>query len=408
MISVEEAQAIIEKHISPLDVESVPLKKAGNRVLARDIAATFPMPRFNNSAMDGFAVCAADTKGAGQASPVTLKMVGVSAAGEAQDISIKSGECAQCMTGGTVPTGADAIVMVEHTSGFSDLQTVQIFQEAQSGKHIRIAGEEIKKGEKLIAKGASISPCEIGTLATFGYGDVPVVKKPKMAIFATGSELVEPGNELKKGQIYNSNLYVFAALAEESGAEVVTLDVIKDDKCSLRAFLSKAIKTCDVIISSGGVSMGRYDYVREIYKELGVKEHFWKVAQKPGKPIFFGTAQSSLIFGLPGNPVSSFICYLEYVHPVLQDLQCQKRSARYQAELTTEFPAEPQKHRYLFGRAWIDEDEKLVCAPTAKMQSHMLTASLESNCILRTPPGEKMLIAGDKIELKPLSWQFLR
>jgi len=405
MITVQEAQSIISNNIQPLGFETVSLKNTGNRVLAQDITATFPMPQFDNSAMDGFAVRAVDTEGADKSSPVILKMAGVSSAGTPSDIILKPSQCAQCMTGAAIPDGADAIVIVENTSGFSDAGTVQIFQEANVGEHIRRQGEEIEKSDVLISRGTCITPGEMGTLATFGYEKVSVMIKPKVAIFVTGSELVEPGNKIKIGQIYNSNLYMFAELAEKSGVEVVMREVIKDDKDSLRRLLSEALQTCDVIISSGGVSMGRFDYVREVYNKLGVQEHFWKVAQKPGKPLFFGRADSTLIFGLPGNPVSSFICYVEYVHPVMQDLQQKKRDPKHQAILTENFPVESKKYRYLFGRSWIDSRGKLLCSPASKMGSHMLTASLESNCILESPPRKQGLKAGDEITINPLNWR---
>jgi molybdopterin molybdotransferase len=405
MITVQKAQLIIRKKIQPLGFETVSLKSAGNRILAKDITASFPMPRFDNSAMDGFAVRAVDTEGAGKPSPITLKMAGVSSAGKPSHIILEPGQCAQCMTGAAIPDGADAIVVVENTNGFSDSKTVKIFQEAKIGDHIRRQGEEIEESDVLISRSTCITPSEMGTLATFGYDKVTVMKIPKIAIFVTGSELIEPGNKIKMGQIYNSNLYMFAELAEKSGVQVVMQEVIKDNKDSLYKLMSEALHTCDVIISSGGVSMGRFDYVREVYTELGVQEHFWKVAQKPGKPLFFGTAKSKLIFGLPGNPISSFICYMEYVHPVMQDLQHKKRDPKHQAILTEKFPVESKKHRYLFGRSWIDGHGKLLCSPASKVGSHMLTASLASNCILESPPSKQGLNAGDKITINPLNWR---
>ena len=405
MISVQEAQSIMRNNTQPLGFETVSLKNAGNRVLAQDVIATFPMPQFDNSAMDGFAVRAVDTVGAHKSSPVKLKMVGLSSAGTPSEIILKPGKCVQCMTGAAIPDGADAIVIVENTNGFSDSGTVQIFQEANIGDHIRRKGEEIEKSDALISRGTCITPSEMGTLATFGYETVSVMIKPKVAIFVTGSELIEPGNKIKIGQIYNSNLYMFTELAKKSRVEVVMREVIKDDKDSLRRLLSEALQTCDVIISSGGVSMGRFDYVREVYNKLGVQEHFWKVAQKPGKPLFFGTVDSTLIFGLPGNPVSSFICYVEYVHPVMQDLQLKKRDPKHQAILTENFPVESKKHRYLFGRSWIDSKGKLLCSPESKVGSHMLTASLESNCILESPPGKQGLKVGDEITINLLNWR---
>ena len=404
MIPLQKAKSIIQKHIFMLETESVSLSDAGNRVLVEDIIATFPSPQFDNSAMDGFAVRSADTEGASPDNPITLKVVSISSAGSPSDVDLQSGECSQCMTGAKIPVGADAIIMVEDSSGFSDSDSVQVMIEASAGKHIRRMGEEITEDELLIQKGTRITPGEIGTCATFGYGKLSVAKKPKIAIFGTGDELIEPGNELKPGEIYNSNLYVFAELVEKAGGEVVMRNVIKDNKDSLRAFLSEALETCDVIISSGGVSMGRYDYVRAVFMELGVTEHFWKVAQKPGKPLFFGTGNSTLIFGLPGNPVSAFIGFMEWVWPVLETMTGKKESKKVMGILKKSFPREKVKYRFLFGNAWI-EDGELVCQASTKVGSHMLSSSLEANCILSSEPGESILTVSENINVNLLPWK---
>ena len=404
MISFQEAKSIVDENLFQLDQDKVPLSDSTNRVLAEDVAASMPSPRFDNSAMDGFAVRASDTNGASQENPIELKMVSISSAGSPSDVMIGPGECAQCMTGAAIPKGADAIVMVEDTSGFTDNKIVQIMIETTPGKHIRMEGEEIKKGDVLIQKGTQITPGEIGTLATFGIDKVSVSNKPRVAIFGTGNELVEPGNTLEPGQIYNSNLYVFADLAEKAGAEVVMRDVIQDDKASLRHFLSDALDSCDVVISSGGVSMGRYDYVRDVFMELGVKEHFWKVAQKPGKPLFFGTGQDTLIFGLPGNPVSSYIGFMEWVWPALETIMGKNESEPLTGKLTESFPREPVKKRFLFGKVWI-ENGQLVCRPASKVGSHMLTSSLDANCILAAEPGDGILNVGDNILVNLLPWK---
>ncbi len=241
-------------------------------------------------------------------------------------------------------------------------------------------------------------------MATFGIDKERESNKPRIAIFGTGNELVEPGNTLDPGQIYNSNLYVFADLAEKAGAEVVMRDVIQDDKASLRHFLSDALDSCDIVISSGGVSMGRYDYVRDVFMELGVKEHFWKVAQKPGKPLFFGTGQDTLIFGLPGNPVSSYIGFMEWVWPALETIMGKNESEPLTGKLTESFPREPVKKRFLFGKVWI-ENGQLVCRPASKVGSHMLTSSLDANCILAAEPGDGILNVGDNILVNLLPWK---
>ncbi len=404
MISFQKAKLIIKKHLFTLETEQVHLRESGGCVITQDVIATFPSPLFDNSAMDGFAVRSKDTYGASPDNPVLLKLAGVSSAGTPSDVSLKEGECIQCMTGAKIPDGADAVIMVEDTSGFSGSEFVQIMVESFPGKHVRYQGEEIKKGEILIQKGTNLSPSEIGTCATFGYDNLMVFKKPKVAIFGTGDELVEPGNQLGEGQIYNSNLYVLSELAIRAGTEVILREVIKDDLSSLRTFLLEAINSCDIVISSGGISMGKHDYVRDVFIELGVEEHFWKVAQKPGKPLFFGTGHNTLIFGLPGNPVSSYIGFMEWVWPVINTMTGQPAPTPLTGILKKPFPIEKVKHRFLFGKAWI-ENGQLVCEPTPKVGSHMLTSSLKTNCILGAPQGERSLQPGEKITVHILPWE---
>ena len=404
MISVKEAKSIIQEKFFHLESEVVPLEKSNGRILHEDIIAKFSSPRFNNSAMDGFAVRSSDTIGASKQTPISLKNIGISSAGVPSDLVINKGECIQCMTGAKIPSGSDAVIMVEDTDGFSDNDNVQVMIEAQPGKHIRVKGEEINKGDILIPNRTPITASEIGICATFGYGELNVSKKPKIAIFGTGNELVEPGNNLNEGEIYNSNLYVFSDIVGNAGGEILMQDVLKDNKKYLKSFLSEALKSCDVVISSGGVSMGRFDYVRDVFIELGVEEHFWKVAQKPGKPLFFGSGNKTLIFGLPGNPVSSYIGFMVWVWPILNEMMGGNTLNPIQGELIEPFPVENIKYRYLFGQAWI-ENGKILCKPSKKIGSHMLTSSLNANCILGAEPSDKKLNPGDLILVNLLPWK---
>ena len=407
MISLKKAKSIISENIFILKDEKVNIKQSVGRILRENIVASFPSPRFDNSAMDGFAVRAGDTKNATADKPTELKIVDISSAGTPSDITIGLGECIQCMTGAEIPKGADSIVMVEDTSGFSDNSHVKVMISVPHGAHIRKKGEEINIDDILIKKGIRITANELGTCATFGYGRLSVSKKPKISIFGTGNELVEPGEKLAKGQIYNSNLYVFKDLAEKAGSKIEMSEVIKDDKDSLKSFLSEALEVSDVIISSGGVSMGRYDYVRDVFIDLGVKEHFWKVAQKPGKPLFFGTKENKLIFGLPGNPVSSFIGFMEWVWPVLTTMMGEKSEKSIYGILDEPFPRERNKHRFLFGKAKY-KNGKLVCHPTNRIGSHMLTSALGANCILGSDPGDGLLNTGDLIRVNLLPWKIIQ
>ena len=404
MISVKEAKSIIQEKFFHLESEVVPLEKSNGRILHEDIIAKFSSPRFNNSAMDGFAVRSSDTIGASKQTPIILNNIGISSAGVPSDLVINKGECIQCMTGAKIPSGSDAVIMVEDTDGFSDNDNVQVMIEAQPGKHIRVKGEEINKGDILIPNRTPITASEIGICATFGYGELNVSKKPKIAIFGTGNELVEPGNNLNEGEIYNSNLYVFSDIVRNVGGKILMQDVLKDNKKNLKSFLSEALESCDVVISSGGVSMGRFDYVRDVFIELGVEEHFWKVAQKPGKPLFFGSGNKTLIFGLPGNPVSSYIGFMVWVWPILNEMMGGNTLNPIQGELIEPFPVENIKYRYLFGQAWI-ENGKILCKPSRKIGSHMLTSSLNANCILGAEPSDKKLNPGDLILVNLLPWK---
>jgi len=407
MISYKEAKSIVKKRISIIGRQKVDIKHVEGMTLRENIRATFPSPRFDNSAMDGFAVRAIDIKKATYENPIKLKVQGISSAGVPSDIVIGPGECIQCMTGSEIPRGADSIIMVENTSGFSDNDFVKFMTPVSKGAHIRKKGEEISKGDLLIKKGIRVTANELGTIATFGYGELYVSSRPRVSVFVTGNELIEPGNSLGKGQIYNSNLYVFNDLIRKAGAKIEMSEVVKDDRNSLKLFLSKALKNSDMVILSGGISMGRYDYVRDVLIELGVEEHFWKVAQKPGKPLFFGTKEKKIIFGLPGNPVSSFIGFMEWVWPVLKDIIGEKSRETIYGILEEPFPREEKKHRFLFGEVKY-RNNRLVCSSTSRIGSHMLTSALGANCILESSPGVTPLNPGDLIKVNLLPWKTIK
>ena len=407
MISVAEAHINIQDRIQSPKTETVSINDAAGRVLAQETMATFPQPRFDNTAMDGFAVRAGDTQGASSASPVTLSMKGTITAGGPADIVIGAGECCQIMTGAPMPEGADAVVMVEDTSGFGDSSSVYVSREVVEKENVRYRGEEIAEGETLIHPGNRLGAGEIGVAVTFGYEELEVYRRPRISIFATGDELIEPGEELKPGQIYNSNFHVFAELSECVGAQVVMQGVLKDNPDSLKKFLSEALKKSDLIVSSGGVSMGKHDYVRDVFLELGVKEHFWKVAQKPGRPLFFGESEGTLIFGLPGNPVSSFTCFMEFAWPTCERMMGLTPTKKVTARLLEPFPREREKRRYLLGHVEMDGRE-MVAKPSGKYGSHMFTSALMTNAILEAPRGDGPLNAGEEIIARLLPWSELQ
>ena len=418
MITVREAQDRIRAAIPAPVTEQVGFRSATGRVLAHDILATMPQPRFTTTAMDGFALRAADTRQAIPDQPVGLEVAGGVLAGDPGQLTIGPGQCAQIMTGAPLPAGTDAVVMVEQTAGFG-ADTIQITAPVPQGQYVRREGEEVRQGQLLIPAGTRVGPGELGILATYGYAQVEVVAQPRVALVATGDELRDPGTQLEQGQIYNSNLYVLAHLAALAGGEPAQVRTIGDDPPVLKAFLAEALESSQVVVSSAGVSMGRSDYVRQALLELGVEEVFWKVAQKPGMPLLFGRRGPVLIFGLPGNPVSAFICFMEYVWPALEALlrlasapQSAAASApptaaapapKLSAILASPFPSEPAKHRFLFGQAWLEEG-RLLAAPSEKLGSHMLSSALGANAILEAPPGPASLPPGAQVRLRLLPW----
>ena len=414
MVSVEEARRLIHDSIPPPRAERAGLESASGRVLAAPIPAPFPHPRFDNAAMDGFAVRARDLAGASREHPQHLRAVGVVAAGTGPLPVLGPGECAQIMTGGALPGGADAVVEVESTSGFGEEEpvarapggTVACYAPAREGQHIRRRGEEIGEGEVLLPRGAWLGPGELGLVASFGLAEVPVFARPRVWVLATGDELRPPGTPLGPGEIYDANRHVLGDLVARAGGELVGAEVVRDDFAEMRARFGVALGAADVVITSGGVSMGRFDHVRAALAEAGVSERFSRVAQKPGGPLFFGATGSVLAFGLPGNPISSFITFMEYVWPVLEGWQGREPRGELRATLAEEFPRDPRMHRFLFGRVRL-APAGLTATPTRKRGSHMLSGSLAANAILGAPPGEGPLPAGAAVAARLLPWATL-
>ncbi len=397
MISVAHAHEMIDAAVAAAGVtarERVGFRDAIGRVLAADVTAPFSLPRFTNSAMDGFAVRAADIANA----PVRLSVSGIVRAGEAAATPVAPGEAVQIMTGAPLPSGADTVVPVEQTSGYGG-DTVEVRTSIPADRNVRHAGEEVEAGATVIAAGTRVGPAELGVIASLGFAEVDVFARPRIAIFGTGDELREPGTPLGDGEIYNSNLWVLSDLAQRAGADVVEARIVRDDADALRDFLAAAL-ACDVVVSSGGVSMGEHDLVRGALSSLGVEERFWKVAQKPAKPLAFGVRDATLVFGLPGNPVSSAIAFLEYVHDALIRLQGGAPTPPERARLAAPFPCDPGKHRFLFGAF----DATGAVRPSTRLGSHMLSAGLGADALIGVPPGAEPLPVGALVEVRRLRW----
>lgn len=318
MISVRTALDLILADIHPLGTERVALPQALGRVLADSVQASRDVPPFRNAAMDGYAVRAADTAAARRDAPVALRVLETVGAGTVPGQQVTGGTAIKIMTGSPMPEGADAVVRIEDT----DEQDggVRIFDRVVAGAAVRHPGEDMRAGETVLRPGRALRPADIGMLASLGNAVLQVRRRPLVAILSTGDELVELGEPLAPGQIVNSNAYTLAAAVEEAGAIPWVLGMVRDTPAATRRAFSEAF-TADLVLSTGGVSMGSFDLVRQTLADLGVVERFWKVAQKPGKPLAFGWRARTPIFGLPGNPVSSLVCFYVYVRPALRAMQ---------------------------------------------------------------------------------------
>jgi len=310
MPSHQEARSIVLSHVAPLPAQEVPALAAVGRVLAEDVTVPWELPRWESSAMDGFAVRAAECGG-----PVTLRVVGFLAAGGRPAGPVGPGQALKIMTGAPMPPGADAVVPVEEAE--EQGADVRLRGAVRPGAHVRRRGEDLRAGEAALRAGTVVGPAEVSLLATISRLTAPVVRRPRVAILSTGDELVEPGQPLGPGQIYDSNGLALAAAVLEAGAEPVMLGIARDDPAALRALLEQGLQA-DVLVTSAGVSMGDRDLVRAILGELEVRQLFWQVDVKPGRPIAFALRGATPVFSLPGNPVSTLLTFDQFVRPALR------------------------------------------------------------------------------------------
>jgi molybdopterin molybdotransferase len=396
MLSLEEAQERILSQVKPGEVETITISSGSSRINAAPITAPIDLPGFDNSAMDGYAVRASDVATA----PVTLKVVGKVAAGETFDSELASGTCVRIFTGSPLPTGADAVVMQEDTEQ-STPDTVIIPEPVKPWENVRFRGEDVKHGMNVLSTGARIRPAAIGLLAAVGVLKISVFRQPKIAILATGSELQEPGTPLSPGHIYESNRAMLAAVVASCGAISRSEPIIPDTLKHTRAALTNAFANCDAVITSGGVSVGEFDYVKQAFEEIGGKLGLWRVAIKPGKPFVFGQLGGKFLFGLPGNPVSGFVTFLLLVRPALLRMQGTDETglAIHQGQLAESL--ENRGDRRHFMRVQVDRSGAVRLAGT--QASHILSSLAEANGLVDVPPGT-VLQRGSAVQV--LRWEF--
>lgn len=369
----------------PLAPRAIPLDDALGRVTAETVMAGHDVPPFANSAMDGFAVRAADTAGA----PVALEVVGTAAAGAAPGVEVGPGQAVRIMTGAVVPPGADAIVMVERTSPGPD-GWVNIEAPASPGDHIRHPGEDIRAGQVLFEPGTELGPGHLGVLASVGAETVVAVPPARVGVLSTGDELTSGPGPLLPGQIRDSNRPMLLALVARAGCVPVDLGAVPDDEAAITASIQQGVAGCDAILSSGGVSVGDFDYVKTVLDRLG-DMHWWQVAVRPAKPLAFGTVLGTPVFGLPGNPVSSMVSFELFARPALRQMTGHRELFRPELPAIADEPLRRRpdgKLHLVRVVATADADGRLHVHPSGGQGSHLLRAMALSNALALLPDGD--------------------
>ena len=394
LISLEEALARIFEQVRPLDAEPVPLAAAAGRVIAEDARSPVDLPPFASSAMDGFAVRSGDTPG-------RLPIVARIAAGVPAPRALELGQAMGIATGGVVPDGADAVIPIEYVVEIDN--NVEIEQVVGQGDNVRPRGSDVSAGDLVVAQGSRLGPAQIGALAAAGLVEVSATQRPHVVVLATGTELRRPGEPLGPGEVYEANGVLLATAFASAGADVEILATVADDASAHRRALESGL-AADVLVTSGGVSVGPHDLVRGLLAELGVEEIFWGVAVKPGKPLAFGVRGSTLVFGLPGNPVSSLVGAEVFVRPALLALQgASVPGPVYSAgSLASAIRRNAQRDEFVRARS-VPAPTGVVLEPITGQESHMIARAATADALVHAPRGEGELAAGETVRYLPLA-----
>jgi molybdopterin molybdotransferase len=381
---IDEALALVLEWARPLEAEEVPIAAAAGRVLAEDARASVDLPPFPSSAMDGYAVRACDTPG-------RLVIVGHSAAGRPETRALGAGEAIAISTGAVVPTGADAVVPVERTKVAGDALEVEA---VVAGENRRAQGGDVLAGDRVVLAGTRLGPPQIGALAAVGAAVVRCARRPRVVVLATGTELRAPGEPLGPGEIYESNTLLLHAQLTSAGADVVVLDPVADNERATREALESGL-AADVLITSGGVSVGTHDLVRAALAELGAEEIFWRVAVRPGKPIAFAVRDGTLVFGLPGNPVSALVGFELFVRPAVHALQGAREAGPVYrpGRLASSLRRDEARDQLVRARTRSDA-EGVTLEPLTGQESHMIVRAAAADALVLVPRGAGELPAG--------------
>jgi molybdopterin molybdotransferase len=392
LISIDEGRRRVLDAVRPLPAEDVPLGDALGRVLAEEVESPIDVPPFDSSALDGFAVIAGPA--------AELEVVGESRAGHPAAERLRPGAAIRISTGAAIPAGTTAVIPVER-SGAGANGRVRV-DASHEGDNIRRAGEDVPAGRVVLRRGTVLGPAELGVAASLGRASLRCSRRPRVAVLATGDELAEPGERLDAGRIYSSNAWALAAQVERAGGMTVGRQTVRDEAEDTRAALASVLDDTDVVVVSGGVSVGPHDHVKPALAALGAEERFWGVRLRPGKPTWFGTRADTLVFGLPGNPVSAMVTFQLFVRPALAALQgADPAATRAQATLDVAVPRNP--HREEAVRVRLESaDDGWHATPTGPQGSHVLTSMLGADALARIAQGEGTAQPGERVEIELL------
>jgi len=397
-LPLSEALGRVLAAVTPVsDSERLPIRQALGRVLGSDVRSTIDVPAHDNSAMDGYALRSADLP---DAAPLRLRLIGTAFAGRPFDGRVGEGESVRIMTGAPVPEGADTVVMQERVS--ADNGHVQINALPARGANVRMAGEDIKAGEVALSAGVQLQPAHIGLLASIGAAEVDVLRRPRVAFFSTGDELCEVGTPTQPGQIYDSNRYTLFGMLQRLDTEIVDLGVIRDRPDELEAGLRRAAEGADLIVTTGGVSVGEADYLVEIFERLGQID-FWSIAIKPGRPTVFGTLGDALYLGLPGNPVSAMATFYQLARPAILKLSGSQPQVPVliSASCAATIKTKAGRTEFLRGVLSRDQQGQYVVAKTGHQGSGILSSMTQANCFIVIPENAEVIEAGSQVDVQP-------
>ena len=399
-LNVEQARKKILDTVKPIiDVETIPIREALNRVLAESIESTINVPPHINSAMDGYAISGTDIPTVGEK---RLNIVGTVMAGRPLDITITADQCARIMTGGKMPGGTDTVIMQEHVQREDD--NITITASHKTGQNVRQAGEDLARGDTVFQVGRRLTPADIGMLASMGNAKATVFRKIKVAFFSTGDELCSVGQPLGDGQIYDSNRYTLDGMLRRLDVELIDMGVIPDNRELIEAAFTAATEKADVLITTGGVSVGEADFVKETLEKLG-QVGFWKIAMKPGRPLAFGQIEGCQFFGLPGNPVSAMVTFYQFVQPAILRMMGIDDVAPKFLLLKTKNSLKKRPGRLEFQRGMIETDVngEMVVASVGAQGSGILSSMSKANCFIELPLECSVVEVGEYVKVQPFA-----